>query len=127
MPGFVGGPFESHTINGRRFVCDADDDAQIQPQGLNNEIKMNGDGSMRLLKGRVAGSLEGTNLCYDPANGDDDFLIEARDSKEMLNYSGTECDGTIWTGLVQITGDLKFSAKNRTVPITLVGTFQKQG
>jgi len=124
---FVGGPFESHTIDGRRFVCDSDDDAQLQIQGLGNEVKMAGDGSMRLLKSRVAGTLEGTNLVYDESNGDDDFLIESRDKKEFLNYSGTEVDGTIWTGLVQITGDLKFSAKTKTVPVTLTGTFQKQG
>ena len=123
----VGGPFESHTINGRRFVCDADDDAQIQPQGFTNETKVAGDGSMRLLKSRIPGTLEGSNIVYDPTNGDDDFLVEARDSKEFLNYSGTEVDGTIWTGRVQITGDLKFSAKNKTVPITLTGKFQKQG
>ena len=127
MAGSVGGPFESHTINGRRFVCDADDDAQIQPQGFTNEVKSAGDGSQRLLKSRVPGTLEGTNLVYDPANGDDDFLLEVRDSKEWLNYSGTEVDGTIWTGLVQITGDLKFSTKNKTVPVTFTGTFQKQG
>jgi hypothetical protein len=123
----VGGPFESHTLNGRRFVCDADDDAQIQRQGLSNEVKTNGDGSLRLLKGRVPGTLEGTNLQYDPANGDDDFLVELKDSNEWINYSGTERDGTIWTGRVQITGDLKFSSKNRTVPVTLTGTFETQG
>lgn len=123
----VGGPFESHVIDGRRFVCDSDDDAQIQIQGYSNEIKINGDGTQRLLKGRTPGTIEGTNLCYDPANGDDDFLIERKDKKEMLNYSGTEIDGTVWSGLVQITGDLKFSTKNRTVPVTLTGTFQKQG
>ena len=127
MAGTVGGPFESHTINGRRFVCDADDDASIQLQGLSNEVKQNGDGSQRLLKARVAGTLEGTNLSYDPSNGDDDYLVECKNSKEWLQYSGTECDGTIWTGLVQITGDLKFSTKNKTVPVTFTGTFQKQG
>lgn len=123
----VGGPFESHTLNGRRFVCDAEDDAQIQLQGLSNEVKQNGDGSMRLLKGRVNGSLEGINVAYDPTNGDDDFLVEAKNKSEFINYSGTEADGTVWTGKVQITGDLKFSTKNRTVGLTLTGTFQKQG
>ena len=127
MSNSVGGPFESHTIDGRRFVCDSEDDAQIQVQGFSNEVKVAGDGSVRLLKGRIPGTLEGTNIIYDPANGDDDFLVEAKDKKEYINYSGTECDGTIWTGKVQITGDLKFSAKNKTVPITLTGTFQKQG
>jgi hypothetical protein len=123
----VGGPFESHTIGGRRFVCDAEDDAQIQPHGYTNEVKPNGDGSNRLNKTRIPGTLEGSNIVFDPANGDDDYLVECRDKKDWLDYSGTACDGTIWTGLVQITGDLKFSYKEGTVPITLSGTFQKQG
>ncbi|GHU13044.1 hypothetical protein FACS1894161_2550 [Spirochaetia bacterium] len=123
----VGGPFESHTINGRRFVCDAEDDAQIQLQGFSNEVKVAGDGSLRLLKSRIPGTLEGTNIIYDPFNGDDDYLVKCRSGKEMLEYSGTDVDGTIWTGLVQITGDLKFSAKNKTVGLTLTGTFEKQG
>jgi len=127
MADSVGGPFESHTLNGRRFVCDADDDAQIQIQGFSNEVKVAGDGSNRLLKSRVPGTLEGCNIVYDPSNGDDDFLVELKNEKDYINYSGTECDGTIWTGRVQITGDLKFSAKNKTVPVTLTGIFQKQG
>ena len=127
MSSAVGGPFESHTLNGRRFVCDSDDDAQIQLQGLSNEVKVNGDGSLRLLKGRHPGTIEGTNLEYNPANGDDDYLKELKDGNDWINYSGTEVDGTVWSGKVQITGDLKFSTKNKTVPITLTGTFQKQG
>jgi hypothetical protein len=127
MANGVGGPFESHTFNGRRFVCDPDDDAQIQIQGFTNEVKAAGDGSLRLLKSRIPGTLEGSNICYDPTNGDDDFLIGLRDGKEWIDYSGTEVDGTIWAGRVQITGDLKFSAKNKTVPVTLTGNFQKQG
>lgn len=123
----IGGPLESLSLNGRRFVTDADDDAQIQVQGYSNEVKMSGDGTPRMLKSRNPGTLEGCNICYDPFNGDDDFLTELKNNKEWINLSATECDGTIWSGRVQITGDLKFSTKNKTVPITLTGVFQKQG
>jgi hypothetical protein len=123
----VGGPFSSHTLSGRRFVCDGEDTAQIQIQGRNNEGKPNGDGSIRFIQSRVAGILEGTNLVFDPANGDDDFLLELKDTGEPFDYSGTANDGTVWAGNVQITGELKFDYKEGTVPVTLTGTFQKQG
>ena len=123
----IAGPFESHIINGRRFVCDAEDTAQLTFQGRNNEVKPNGDGTLRNTQTRVAGVLEGTNLVFDPANGDDDFLIETRDKGEFVDYSGTTNDGLVIAGSVQITGDLKFDFKVGTVPVTLTGTFQKQG
>ena len=123
----VGGPFQSHTLAGRRFVCDADDTAQIQLQGRNNESKPNGDGTIRFSQSRVPGTLEGTNLVFDPANGDDDFLTEIKESGKPFDYSGTANDGVIWAGSVQITGELKFDYKEGTVPVTLSGVFQKQG
>jgi hypothetical protein len=82
---------------------------------------------MRNTQSRVIGTLEGTNLVFDPANGDDDFLIKVRDEGKFVDYSGTANDGTVWAGNVIITGDLKFDYKAGTVPITLSGTFQKQG
>jgi hypothetical protein len=123
----VGGPFISHTLAGRRFACDADDTATIQVQGRDNEAKPNGDGTVRFIQSRVTGTLEGTNLIFDPKNGDDDFLLELKETGVPFDYSGTANDQTVWAGNVQITGELKFDYKEGKVPVTLSGTFQKQG
>jgi hypothetical protein len=123
----IGGPFISHTIAGRRFVCDSEDTAQLQVQGKTNEGKMNGDGTMRNTQSRVPGTLEGSNIVFDPANGDDDFLNKIRDEGKFVDYSGEANDGTIWAGSILITGDLKFDYKEGSVPLTFTGTFQKQG
>jgi hypothetical protein len=123
----IGGPFVSHTIAGRRFVCDSEDTAQIQVQGKSNEAKMNGDGTIRNTQSRVPGNLEGSNIIFDPANGDDDFLNKIRDEGKFVDYSGEANDGTIWAGSILITGDLKFDYKEGSVPLTFTGTFQKQG
>ena len=123
----VGGPFSSHTLAGRRFVCDAEDTAQVQIQGRDNEGKPNGDGTIRFIQTRVPGTLEGTNLVFDPSIGDDDYLLELKNTGVPFDYSGTANDGTVWAGSVQITGELKFDYKEGTVPVTLTGTFQKQG
>ena len=123
----IAGPFESHTIAGRRFVCDADDDAILQLGGKNNETKPNGDGTRRVLQSRVVGSLEGSNIEFDPDRGDVEFLNDIKNKGESVDYAGTTNDGTIYSGSVVITGDLKFSFKNGTVPVTLMGHFEKQG
>lgn len=123
----IAGPFESHTIAGRRFVCDADDDAVLQMNGKNNELKPNGDNSNRVLQSRVVGSLEGSNIVFDEATDDEEFLTDIKDRGATVDYSGTTNDGVIYSGSVVITGDLKFSHKNGTVSITLSGVFEKQG
>jgi len=123
----IAGPFESHTIAGRRFVCDADDDAVLQMNGKQNEMKPNGDSTNRVIQSRVPGVLEGTNIVFDDERDDIPFLQDIKDRGATVDYSGTTNDGVIYSGAVVITGDLKFSHKNGTVPITLSGTFEKQG
>lgn len=123
----IAGPFESHTLAGRRFVCDGDDNSVLQMNGKNNEYKRNGDTTGRVIQSQVPGSLEGSNLVFDPKNGDVEFLEELQRAGKLFDYSGTANDGTIYSGSVVITGELKFSYKNGTVPVTLMGTFEKQG
>jgi len=123
----IAGPFESHTLAGRRFVCDGDDDAQLQPNGKNNEVKPGGDSSNRVIQSRVPGVIEGTNLVFDVDRGDVEYLEDLKNKGRFFDYSGTTNDGIIYSGSVVITGDLKFSFKNGTVPVTLSGTFEKQG
>jgi hypothetical protein len=121
------GPFESHTIAGRRFTCDGDDDAVLQMNGKKNELKPNGDGTNRVTQSRVPGVLEGSNIIFDPEAGDVEFLEDVKNKGKFVDYSGTTNDGVIYSGSVVITGELKFSFKNGTVPVTLSGTFEKQG
>jgi hypothetical protein len=123
----IAGPFESHIIGGRRFVSDSEDTAVLQLQGRDNEGKQNGGGTLRNTQKRVPGILEGTNITFHAENGDDDFLLEKKNEGKFIDYSGTTNDGLVIAGSVQITGELKFNYKDGTVPITLTGTFQKQG
>jgi hypothetical protein len=123
----IAGPFESHIIGGRRFVCDSEDTATLQLQGRDNEVKQNGDGTLRNTQKRVPGIIEGTNIVFHAENGDDDFLLEKKNDGKFIDYSGTTNDGLVIAGSIQITGELKFNYKDGTVPITFTGTFQKQG
>jgi hypothetical protein len=123
----VAGPFESHTLGGRRFACDAEDAIQMQLSGKSNDVVPNGDGTSRVKQSRVVASIEGANLSFDPDAGDPEYLQELRDSGKPFDYSGTANDGTIYAGSMQITDDLKFDFKEGTVSVTLKGSVQKQG
>ncbi|MGL4981724.1 MAG: hypothetical protein ACRC4W_02495 [Treponemataceae bacterium] len=121
------GPFQSHTLDNRRFTCDAEDSAELTPQGKTNEVKPNGDGSNRVVQKRVAGVIEGINLVIDPARGDLEFLQNLRDSGDFFDYSGTDNGDNVWAGKVQITSEVKLAATENTVEISLAGKFELQG
>jgi hypothetical protein len=123
----IAGPFESQTFAGRRFVVDGDDDAVLDMGGKNNEYKANGDNTGRVLQSRAMGTLEGSNLAFDPESGDVEYLVDLKNKGKPFDWSGTANDGTIYSGSVVITGELKFSYKNGTVPVTVSGHFEKQG
>jgi hypothetical protein len=123
----LAGPFESHTLGGRRFGCDAEDAIQMQLSGKSNDVVPNGDGTSRVKQSRVVASIEGANLTFDPENGDPEYLQELRDAGKMFDYSGTTNDGTIYAGSMQITDDLKFDFKEGTVSVTMKGFVTKQG
>ena len=99
----IAGPFESHTLNGRRFTCDAEDDAKWKLGGKNNEVKPNGDGTSRVVQSRKVDSIEGISLVIDFDNGD------------------------VFAGLVQIVGDIELSFKEGTATVSLQGKIEKQG
>lgn len=123
----IAGPFSSVTLAGRTFTVDGDDDAQFLPGGKSNEVKPNGDGTVRVVQSVIVGTMEGSNLVFDTARGDVGYLQELRDGGKLFDFSGTDNEGNIWAGSVQITGDLKFKFKDGVVPVTLGGTIAKQG
>jgi hypothetical protein len=123
----VAGPFESHTLAGRRFAPDAEDAVQMELGGKSNDVVPNGDGTFRTKQSRVVASIEGVNLTFDPDNGDDEYLQDLRNKGVPFDYSGTANDGTIYIGSMQITNDLKFDFKEGKVSVTLKGSIQKQG
>jgi hypothetical protein len=121
------GPLESATLAGRRFAIDAEADAKIIIGGYKNDVKPNGDKSFRILKSLEASGVESMPLQYDNDRGDREFLQGLRDGLEPFDFSCTEVDGTIYSGSMQITDDLKFSTKEGTVDVSVAGKIEKQG
>ena len=116
------GPAESVTIAGRRFVCNADDDVNVQLPGWNNETKMHGDGSGHVAKSRKPGKIDGLNVFIDHERDDLEFLQKQMDKHENLDVSLTLCDGRVYAGSMQITGDsTSEGTKEGFAPVTLEG------
>lgn len=121
------GPLESITIKGRRFAVAEDDTTNINLGGKNNEVYANGDGTVRVQQSRVPSSVEGINIIFDPDKDDDGYLSEIKETGDLFDCSITANDGTIFSGSMQLIGDLIFDLTAGKLPITLKGTMQKQG
>ncbi len=121
------GCIESIVINGRRFTTDAEDTCEITYDGFENEVKPNGDGTMRVVKSRHAGKIEGLNILMDPSRDDQEFIKEAQDSMDFFDVSATLVDGVVIGGSMQLTDAVSTDLKEGTAGITLEGTLEKLG
>lgn len=119
------GALESIVINGRRFTCKSDDSCEIELPGFHNETIVHGDGSTTYKKIRHTGHISGINIFMDVERGDLEFLQEAQNGLEPFDVSATEVDGTVYSGSMQITAEIKKTSGENTVSITLEGSVEK--
>lgn len=119
------GALESIVINGRRFTCKSDDSCEIELPGFHNETVVHGDGSITYKKIRHTGHISGINIFMDVERGDLEFLQEAQNGLEPFDVSATEVDGTVYSGSMQITEEIKKNSGENTVSITLEGSVEK--
>lgn len=121
----VGGPIETITINGRNFTSDSEDDVSLTPKGFKNEVKMNGDGTARIVKSWHIGSIEGLNITIDNAAEDLEFLQDIQNKNEFVPVQCTLVDGTVYNGSMQITEAIPLSTKESTAEVTLNGDIER--
>jgi hypothetical protein len=120
------GPIESITINGRRFAVDGEVDAAQALSGYTNEVKSNGDRTVRLVKGVKSGRFNSIPIVMDDARDDETFIQEVMDNLSLVDTSVTDVNGNTWSGLSQIVEDPETSKKEGTKEINVHGTFSKQ-
>lgn len=116
-----GGSIKNVTIKSRLFPVAADSDCSYWLGGYTNELQANGDRTARVIKTATLWGAEGLVLSLNPARADLEFLQEVANSTEVVEMSLTLVDDTTYEGMGQITGDLKGSTQNSTVPISLGG------
>jgi hypothetical protein len=122
----ISGPIESITIAGRRFVVDGEDAANVVLSGFKNEIKFNGDGSKRIIRSRVSGSIKNLNVQSTHANKDLEYLRDKQSTSDFFDVSITYCDGTIYSGSMQFVDDITEDTQQGTIGISLDGDLEMQ-
>lgn len=120
----VGGAFESITLNGRRFSCDAESEPEVDLSSFSNETVANSDGTFRVKKTRKIQSIEGIEIQVNPSLGDLKFINKLQESLEPFTFTATRVDGGVYSGEVILTDDTKYKEKDSTMEITIKGKIE---
>jgi len=116
-----GGTVESISIDGRRFVVDGEADVNLKIGGYKNDVKPNGDGSVRLLKTPFPGTIDSAPVQIDTDNSDFEFLQEKANGSSFFDVDVTLVDGKVYSGKMQLVDEIKYSTKEATAEISLAG------
>lgn len=117
----VGGSIESISINGRIFAVAADADATIFIGGRQNEVQVNGNGSVRVVKTQTPWSISGLTVSIDTVMGDLEFLQGIANAPGLVPVVVTMANGTSYAGNGTITDALELSTQNATASVSLSG------
>jgi hypothetical protein len=118
---FTGGPMESVSIAGRNFAGAGDADVNMKLGGFENETQMNGNFTGRQIKTPVPASLSGMSLSIDPDKDDQEFLQEIADGNEFVPTTITFANGSVYSGTLQVSGELQFASQTATAPLDMTG------
>lgn len=120
----AGGALVSIVIDGRHFTCDSEDEPKFKLPGFENEVVANSDGTSRVKKTRVVGTITDINIVTDDSRGDQPFIEEAAANLEFFAISATKIDGTLISGNMQITNEKVLDGKANTMAISLAGDWR---
>lgn len=120
----VGGSIIEISLKGRKFSVDGEADVSLALKNFENEFKVNGNGTSRLLRKRVPHMLEGLTLSIDDNQGDLEYLSELNDKGDDLTDGLFQVtvempSGQRYGGRGQIVGDIKFQSGDATAEINL--------
>jgi len=124
----VGGSLVSLALDGRVFPVAADADVNRKLGGFENDIQPNGDGTVRMIKTRVPGGLDGFTVEIDDSRGDHEFLQALTDGNSLFPIAVTYASGEVYQGTGQVTGETQASSQSATASLSLMfeGSLTKQ-
>ncbi len=129
--GAIGGSLGSISLSGRAFAVDGDADVAQALKAFENEIKVNGDGKLRLIRKRVVQKLEGIPVAIDDAQGDLEFLSDLNDNGDgnvdgLFGVVVVMPSGAIYAGRGQFVGDVMRQTGEATAELTIHLTGMKK-
>jgi hypothetical protein len=122
----ISGPVESITIAGRRFSTDGEDAGKITLSGFKNEVKFNGDGSKRMIRSRVSGSIKDLNVQVTHRNKDLEYMSDKQSTSDFFDVSLTLTDGTTYAGSMQFVEEIEEDTQQGTISVSLEGDLEMQ-
>ena len=117
----VGGSIESITLAGRNFAVTADAESQRKLGGFEGDVQVNGDGTARFIKTRVAFMIEGITVEIDDDRGDQEYLQELSNRNDYFPIVISYPSGNDYQGSAQIVGETTASSQNASASISLSG------
>lgn len=117
----IGGSIESVSLAGRVFSVASDADTQRKLGGYENEVQMNGDGTGRMIKTRVAAQITGLQLSINDERGDDEFITELKNGLDFFPAVVTYASGVSYSGKLQIVGEHVYNSQAGTATVDLHG------
>lgn len=117
----IGGSLESANLDGREFPVAADAEVQRKLGGFENEIQPNGNETARIVKTRVAWSLDGLVVEVDDSRGDHEFLQALANTNDFFTVAVTYASGETYQGTGQIVGEMQASSQAATAAVSLMG------
>lgn len=117
----VGGPVESILLGDRSFPVASDSDPTRDIGGNKNTIEMNGDGTGRQIVERKPYKSGPHAIVIDDDRGDQEYVQDLIDTKAFHAQEITYVDGTVYSGLGQITEEAETKSSNATMEVTLSG------
>jgi hypothetical protein len=117
----IGGSIQSVEIKGRTFPVAADADSTRKKGGFENELKMNGNATARLIKTRVGWAINDLEIEIDDNRDDQGFLQTIADTKDFVPMSVTYVSGFTHGGKGQILGEVGAGSQNATSKISIGG------
>lgn len=117
----IGGSIESVTLDGREFAVTADADASRKLGGWENELQMNGNGTVRVIKTRTGWSLDGVVIETDDSRADQEFVQELADRNTDFPIAITYASGITYQGSGIIVGENGASSQSASQTVSLMG------
>lgn len=116
------GSLVEFSVNGRSFKAAADADGNTKYGGKENEFSPNGDGiSGRNIQTVIGWMFSGVNFNIDDENEDLEFLVEVQRAGKFVPCKAVYSDGSVRSGIGNITGAIEVSSMSGTAPLTFEG------
>jgi hypothetical protein len=121
MANNTAGSIKTASIKSRLFSVAGDADAKINLGGAENEVQVNGDGTVCVVQTMSASDIGSLKLRFSDTRRDQEFLNEVKNSGELVPITVTKASGITYRGKMQIVGKIEVSTKDQTCEIQLGG------